>query len=459
MKRIALWSSIAGAIVALASPRAVAQAPVSEPAAPEAEPGKKEPPKADDAEPKPWSVHGQATTVMQGNWPFPSPYAGTNSLLPIRNQRTTETGTLFLGYRIWSGGEVYFNPEVSGGRGLSSTLGLAGFPNGEATRVGAIAPTPYIARLFYRQTMGLGGETEEVADGPNQIAGTRDVSRLTFRIGKMSALDVFDDNAYSHDPRTQFMNWSLMDNGAWDYPANTRGYTYGATLEFNQKSWAIRYGIFAQPAEANGAAFDPQILRANGSIVEVERRYELFDRPGKLRAMAYLNNAHMGNFRVSLRDNPTEPDITSSRAYRVKYGFGLNAEQQLTDDLGGFARIGWSDGHTENWAFTQIDSSISVGLLRKGTLWHRPGDQVGLAFVANGLSTGQRDYLAAGGIGFIIGDGRLNYGPEEILEAYYNWQLKPGVNVTFDVQGVNHPAYNRDRGPVGIAGVRVHLEF
>ena len=415
--------------------------------------------KEKDDESKWWTIHGQATTVMQGNWKFNSPYVGPNSLLPILNYRTTQTATLYLGARICPGGELIFNPEVSGGRGLSSTLGLAGFPNGEATRVNALAPTPYIARLFWRQTIGLGGEQEEVADGVNQIAGSRDISRLTFRIGKMSATDRFDDNAYSHDPRTQFLNWSLMDNGSWDYPANTRGYTYGLTAELNQKDWAIRYGVFGEPAVANGSEFDPHLLRANGHAGELELRYELLGRPGKARILAFLNNAHMGSFRESLRENPEHPDITSSRAYRVKYGFGLNLEQQLTDDLGGFVRVGWADGHTESWAFAQIDRTVSAGLQLKGTRWHRPSDQCGLAIVFNGLSAGQRDYLAAGGIGFIIGDGRLRYGPEGILETYYTWRPKEFLGLTLDVQGVNNPAYNRDRGPVAIAGVRVHMEY
>jgi high affinity Mn2+ porin len=419
--------------------------------------------KKEDEEPKDtwYSVHGQGTIVSQGNWKFHSPYLGPNSFLPILNYRTSETATLFLGARLCEGCEIYFNPEVSGGRGLSDVLGLAGFPNGEITRVSGTMPqpTPYFARLYLQETFGLGGEQEKVEDGPNQIAGMRDISRVTVRIGKMAATDSFDDNTYSHDPRTQFLNWAIMYNGAWDYPANTRGYNYGATVELNQKSWALRYGVWGEPTRANQTEIDPHFLKANGHILELEERYSSDDHPGKLRLWAYLNNAHMGDYRVALREMPVNPDITQTRAYRVKYGFGLSAEQEITKDLGVFARLGWNDGHTETWAFTEIDGTVAVGMLLKGTCWHRKQDQVGLACVVNDISTGHRAYLAAGGLGFIVGDGRLSYGIEDILEAYYNWELRKGINVTFDFQGVNDPAYNRDRGPVAIAGVRVHFEY
>ncbi|MBI3411290.1 MAG: carbohydrate porin [Planctomycetes bacterium] len=413
----------------------------------------------EDEGPKWYSVHGQATTVTQGNWPFHSPYSGANSFQSIPIYHTTVTATLFLDVRVCEGGEVVFNPEIAGGRGLSSTLGIAGFPNGEATRVGAIEPTPYIARLFYRQTIGLGGEQEKVEDEPNRIAGMRDVHRLTFAVGKLSASDLFDNNSYSHDPRNQFLSWSLMNNGAWDYPANTRGYTYGATVEMNAKDWALRYGIFGEPAVANGGDIDPRFLHANGHAVELEQRWTLNERKGRLRLLAYLNNAHMGDYRVAVREMPVNPDISLTRAYRVKYGFGLNWEQAITEELGVYARLGWDDGHTEAWAFTEIDATAALGMLLMGKCWGRPKDAFGIAVVVNDLSNGHRAYLAAGGLGFILGDGRLSYGTEQILETYYNWELRKGINVTFDFQGVKHPAYNRDRGPVAIAGIRFHIEY
>src|SRR5262245_12820747 len=313
-----------------------------------------------------YSVHGQATVVSQGNWKFLSPYVGTNSLLPILNYRTTETSTLYLDTRLWQGAEAIFNPEVSGGRGLSNTLGLAGFPNGEATRVGVPEPTPYVARLLLRQTFSLDGDLEKVETGPNVLAGYRDIDRVTLTVGKMSATDLFDDNRYSHDPRTQFLNWSLMYDGAWDYPANARGYTYGFVADFNTRYLALRYGAFAEPAVANGNEFDPHILKANGHIAETEWRYELGGHPGKVRLWSFLNHAHMGKYREALEEMPVNPDITLTRAYRIKYGFGLNVEQELTKDLGLFARVGWNNGQSESWAFTEIDETVAVGLLLKG---------------------------------------------------------------------------------------------
>jgi high affinity Mn2+ porin len=413
----------------------------------------------DKDKPEWYSIHAQATVVSQGNWKFRSPYEGPNSLLPLLNYRTTNTDTLYLDGRPWRGTEVVFNPEVSGGRGLSNTLGLAGFPNGEATRVGALEPTPYVARLFVRQTIGLDGDVEKVEAAPNQLAGVRDIDRITFTVGKMSATDQFDDNRYSHDPRMQFLNWSLMYDGAWDYPANTRGYTYGATAEFNTRYFAARYGIFGEPKEANGADIDPRFLKANGQIVEFQERYDIGGHPGAVREWAFANHAHMGKYRDALAEMPVDPDITLTREYRFKYGFGFNVEQELATNLGVFLRAGWNDGQSESWAFTEIDRTVATGVNVKGALWSRPKDEAGLAFVVNGLSDAHRDYLAAGGLGFILGDGRLNYGPEEIVEMYYNWVPREWLIVSADFQAVNDPGYNRDRGPVAIFAIRAHVAF
>ena len=405
------------------------------------------------------SIHGQGTIVLQGNGRFRSPYEGPISLLSKFNYRTTETATLFLAARVWEGGEIVFNPEIAGGVGLSGTMGMGGFPNGEATRVGVPQPTPYFARLLVRQTFGFGGEQEKIEDGPNTIAGYRDVNRLTIAFGKMSATDSLDNNRYSHDPRTQFLNWSLMYNGAWDYPANVRGYTYGITFDLNQEEWAARYGIFAVPTVANGAELDPRFLRGEGHVVELERRYECDDQPGRITFSVYANLAHMGKYRDSLALSPINPDITATRSYRVKFGFGLNWEQKLNEELGVFARLGWNDDQTESWAFTEIGRTAALGLLLKGNRWNRAEDEVGLAVVVNGLSDAHRDYLAAGGLGFIVGDGQLHYGAETILETYYNWQLKKGINLTFDFQLAFNPGYNQDRGPVAIGAVRLHFEY
>jgi high affinity Mn2+ porin len=336
---------------------------------------------------------------------------------------------------------------------------LAGFSNGEITRVGVVEPTPYFARFMGRYTIGLGGDREKVEDGPNQLPGERDIDRITVSIGKMSMTDLFDNNAYSHDPRTQMLNWSLMYNGAWDYPANVRGYTYGMGIDFNRKDWAFRWGVFAVAAEANSGAFDPRILDANGQAWELEERYLLFGHPGKIRLMSYLNHAHMGNYADALAQTGSPPDVTLTRAYRFKYGFLSNLEQEITSDLGFWARLGWSDGHAESWMFTAIDQTAALGFLLKGTRWRRPGDEVGLAYVFNGISPEHAAYLAAGGLDFIIGDGKLNYGAEGILELYYNLQIVKGVEFTFDFQEVSNPAYNRDRGPVSIGALRMHVEY
>ena len=423
--------------------------------------------KKKESEPDWYNVHGQTTLIPQGNLPFHSPYQGAFSLDPSKKYRATATTTLYLGAQLSPGNEVYFNPELSAGGGIGNpmngSVGLGGFPNGEATRTGAPLPTPYIARLFWKRTIGLGGEQEKIEEGPNALGGMVDVNRITIRLGKMAAGDVFDDNAYSHDPRTQFLNWGLMYNGAWDYPANVRGYTYGGAVEWNNKDWSFRYGIFAEPAVANGAAFDPQILRANGNTFEVEHRHKIADRPGAVAVLAYFNNAHMGLYRQAIREASLHPDgipdITSTREYRTKYGVGLNIEQELTEDLGLFGRLGWNDGQTETWAFTEIDRTASLGLQIKGTRWKRPDDRLGVAILFNGLSDAHRDYLATGGVGFIVGDGRLNYAPEQIFETYYNFQLKKGIVVGLGFTGVNHPGYNRDRGPVAIGTLRLHYEF
>jgi high affinity Mn2+ porin len=424
----------------------------------------KEPAKAkEEVGPAWYSAHAQATLVVQQHNHFNSPYIGPNSLRPVESMANSITGTLFLDARLWECGaymgDVVFNPEMAGGRGLSNTTGIADFPNGEITRVGVLDPTPYIARLFLRQTIGFGGEQETVEDDANQLAGKRDINRLTIITGKLSATDLVDFNVYSHDPRTQFLPWGVMYNGAWDYPANVRGYTYGIALDYNEKDWALRYGVFQEPRVANGAALDVHVLKAQGQVLEWLGRYKLCHHPGNLRLLAFLNRAHMGDYTEALAAMPVNPDVTLTRQYRFKYGFGLSWDQELTKDLGVFSRLGWNDGHTESWAFTAIDRIAEVGLLLKGRCWCRPNDQVGLAFAACGLSNVHREYLAAGGLDFIIGDGRLRYGPEETFETFYEWQVYKGIFVTADFQEVNHPAYNRDRGPVSIGTLRVHIEF
>jgi high affinity Mn2+ porin len=407
-----------------------------------------------------FNIFGQGTVIADWHGPFRSPYSGPHSFQSVNEDRISETATLFMGLRVCDGGEVYFNPEIAGGRGDSDVFGIAAFPNGDISRVGAERPTPYVARLYLRQTIGFGGEQEKVESGPNQLAETRDVSRLTFTFGKMAATDWFDNNSYAHDPRGQFMNWALMDNVAWDFPADVRGYSLGGVIELNQKDWAIRYGIFAEPEVVNGAILESDFGKAHGQVAELEQRYQLRDHPGKIRWLLYLNRADMGNYREATNDPAFDLDITKTRSFSSKYGYGVNLEQELTKDLGTFLRWGWDDGQTETWAFTECDRTISLGLVLKGTQWNRKDDVIGTAVAIDGLSSPHRNYLAAGGLGFQLGDGKLNYASEVAFESYYDFKFQnKQIWVTPAVQLVGDPGYNQDRGPVVIGAVRIHAEF
>jgi high affinity Mn2+ porin len=407
-----------------------------------------------------YTFHGQSTIIPQFKGDFPSPYQGVNSFRSGSEVETSYTGTLFTGVRLWQGTEVQFDPEVAAGSGLSAVTGLGDPPNGETPRVSSPAPSPYIARLFLRQTIGFGGPQEDVADGPNLVAGKIDVNRLTVTLGKYAANDIFDNNTYAHDPRSQFQNWALWEDTAWDYPADTKGYTEGLTLELNQPDQTFRYGIFREPRDANGGELDNDWGRAYAQTVEYERRYKLGGRVGVVRPLAFFNYAHMGDFRDAIDADPSAPNVIATRSYdHPKYGFGVNVEQALTDDLGLFARAGWNNGQSETWAFTEADRNLSLGLSLKGAAWHRPDDVYGLAGVMSGLSRDHRDYLAAGGLGFELGDGRLNYAPEEVIETYYLITVTKNLFVTFDYQFFDHPGYNADRGPVSVGAFRAHIEF
>ena len=350
-----------------------------------------------------WTLHFQTTLIEDTQPGFNAPYSGPLSLSPSQEDAHTITATVFLGAKIWQGGAIFFDPEATQGTGLSRTLGVAGFPNGEATHASSSAATYTTARLSLRQTFGFGGGTEKIDDDQNQIAGTQDVDRLTVTIGKLSAVDSFDGNAYSHDPRTQFLNWGLMDNAAWDYPANFNGYTGGATLEWNTAHGTLRYGIFLEPAQANQSALDDHWGSAFGQVMEYELRYEASGHHGAVRPMVYWNRAHMGGYAEALQE--PAPDITSVRAYRSKVGAGVSWDQELNPTLGVFGRAGWDDGKSESWAFTEVDRTVSAGLSAHGKSWGRPDDVLATAGLVDGLSDLHRRYLAAGGLGFIVGDG------------------------------------------------------
>jgi high affinity Mn2+ porin len=337
------------------------------------------------AAPEPFSVHAQATVISQEHDAFHAPYAGLRSLPRHEGWKTSMTGTLFLGARLWQGAEGYFDPEVAGGEGFGGVAGIAGFPNGEIPRVGTPEPEPYVARLYLRQDFGFGGDREKIDPGPNALAGWRDVDRLSLYLGRFAVSDFFDNNTYSHDPRGQFENWALMANGAWDYPADTRGYAYGFVAELNQPTWTLRYGAVTEPKIANGGTIDWNVPKALGQVIEYEQRWKIADHPGVARPMAYFNMAHMGNYHQAVANpGPNGPDVTLSRTYSVKYGLGLNAEQEIADGIGVFGRLGWNDGRTETWAFTEIDQTISAGLSFNGKRWNRPDDVFGIAGVMNG---------------------------------------------------------------------------
>jgi high affinity Mn2+ porin len=418
-----------------------------------------------DAEPKSlsdsdrWELHTQATYIQQGYPAFHSLYTGPNSLTPWPQTRNTTTISAFVGVRLWEGGELYYNPELFQGFGLHDTTGAGGFPNGEAQKSNFPYPHYSTSRLYVRQTFGLGGEQETLESGLNQLSGKVDVSRLTLQVGRFPVVDYFDNNSYARDPRKDFMNWSIWASGAFDYAADKLGLGYGAIAELNQKNWALRAGYFLMDAESNSNNFDTQLFRRGEYVVELEQRYELFSRPGKLRTLAFLNSAFSGSYRETLNDPTLDLDIAQTRKGRFKYGYVFNVEQSVTDDIGVFGRWSWNDGKTEIMAFTDIDASLSLGTSIKGKAWGRDKDTVGIAGAVNALSRDHRDFIAAGGLGPLIGDGRLNYRTERVLETYYSYALRDMISLTLDYQLLVNPAYNADRGPVSIFSARLHAEF
>jgi high affinity Mn2+ porin len=412
-----------------------------------------------DPESDRWEIHGQTTYLPQGYPRFGALYTGTNSLTPAPQAQATWSTSLFLNARLWEGGEVYYNPELLQGFGLNDTVGVAGFPNGEAQKSNFPYPHYNTSRLFLRQTFGFGGEQEELPSGPTQLGGKVDVSRLTLQAGKFAVIDIFDGNSYAKDTRKDFMNWSMWAPGAFDYSADRVGLTYGATAELNQKQWALRGGYFLMQSVSNSNSFDTKVPERGTYVLELETRYSLFSQPGKLRTIAWLNSAFSGSYRETLNNPALDLDISQTRRGRIKYGYIVSLEQALTDELGLFGRWSWNDGKTEIMAFTDIDASLSLGVSLKGTKWGRPDDVVGLGGAINALSRDHRDFIAAGGLGVLIGDGALNYRRERILETYYAFALNKQLTLTADYQLITNPAYNADRGPVHVFSGRFHGEF
>lgn len=406
-------------------------------------------------------AHAQATYIRQLKPAMPAAYSGTNSLRPAREWGYTFTSTLFLGARLGET-ELYFNPEFVQGVPLSGLHGLGGFTNGEQQRTAGPEISGYRARLFARHTWNLGGTWEEQGSDANQVKTRYAAERVVLNVGNFSVLDVFDAMDYSRDPRTQFMNWSSMTYGAWDFPADARGYTWGAAIEYIHPEFQVRAGRFLVPVESNGLRLDPAFVHRYGDVAEVEKPYRLAGLPAVARALLFRNRVSAGAFEDALalsRASPAAPDLAAVRHAQSKAGAGFETQIALREDIGGYVRAAWNDGKTETFMFTEIDRSLAAGLLAKGARWRRPNDQAGLAFYANGLSRSHRDYLAAGGQGFFLGDGRLNYAAEKILETYYSLGLGKSMAFSVDYQRVQDPGYNRDRGPTSVLSFRLHAEI
>lgn len=417
------------------------------------------------AEQEDWQLKGQLTYVNQHAASFNAPYAGPNSLNARGESAYTLTTTLFAGLRPWPGGELYLNVEGGKGDPMSALTGLGGFTNGEATRASGNQIRIYRQRLFLRQTWGLGEASEAQESDFNQLAGNVAKDRFVLTLGNFSLLDIFDDNAYAKDPRTQFMNWSAMAHTAYDYAADARGFGWGMVGEWYQGDWVLRFGRMTGPSVPNGLPLDYNIGQHYGDQLEIEHAHKLGDQPGKARLLFWRNRAVLARYSDAsqwLQANPGADPVAIlnvRNGERIKYGIGLNLEQAISDDLGVFLRAARSDGRTETYAFTEADQSFSTGLALKGSAWQRPDDTLGLAWLRNGLSRERRDYLAQGGISFFIGDGRLNYRAENILEAYYSLKANAHLWLSAGYQRISNPAYNADRGPVDITSLRVHAEF
>ena len=421
-----------------------------------------------------WNWHVQNTTIVQATTGFPASYSGPASLNRQGEVRETVTLDLFAGVRLWRGAEAHVHGLLWQGYGLSQTHGIEAFPNGDAYKAGTKTPEFIFARLFIRQTIGLGGEPQDVPDGPLTLAGKPDISRLTFTLGRFSPLDICDNNAYASDPHTQFMNWAMMGNLAWDYGQDTLGYATGFAVELNQPNWALRYGVFQMPRDKNGYSGEDQFLKLPPSgaygpllrdwamMAEFERRYSLNAHPGKIRFLAWLNEANMASYQAAtsiLLANGPNADISPARAFRYKYGLGLNWEQEVAQNIGLFSRLGWNDGHEEAWTFTDANWSASLGVSVKGEAWGRPDDTFGLAGVVSGASRANQKFLKAGGTDMLDGDGALTYSPEKVLETYYDFKIWKSLHGAVDFQYVENPAFNRDRGPVCVFGARLHWEY
>jgi high affinity Mn2+ porin len=430
-------------------------------------------PPADDAsvtlfphsQTSPYWISGQDNIIFQWHPSFDASYSGAHSFRSLAEHATSNVATIFLGYQLSHTTEIFADAESAAGGGLSDALGLAGFVNVDVVRNPELGPSPYLARLMVRQIIPLSSETMEAKRGPFALATSLPVRRLELRAGKFGMADFFDLNQSGSDSHSQFMNWTVDNNGAYDYAADTRGYTVGVIAEYYDRNWAFRFGEALMPKVANGPDLDWNLRRARAENYELEIRPRLIaNRLTRLRLLSFVNHANMGVYRQANNDFLTgktpRPEIRAHPLQStVKYGFGINLEQELPHDLRGFVRWGWNEGQHESYAYTEVDQTIEAGIDLAGNSWHRRQDKLGGVFVSNGISADHQKYLALGGLGFLLGDGGLNYGRENIVETYYNAHVWRGISAGFDLQHINNPGYNRDRGPVLAPGVRFHLEF
>lgn len=407
-----------------------------------------------------WAVHGQTTFTYQYVAPFRVPYQGANSL-QSNQARETWDATFYVGRKLWSGAELWINPEIDQGFGLSGTLGVAAFPSAEAYKVGAVEPYARLPRLFVRQTIGLGGETEEVVSGPNQLGGRQSKDRLVITMGKFSAPDVFDTNKYAHDPRTDFLNWGIVDTTAFDYAADAWAFTYGAAVEWYQGQWTVRAGVFDLPIIPNSTDLDPS-FKQHQWIAEFERRYTLGGQPGKVAVTGFLSQGRMARFQDAINiaaQSSSLPDLSAARHFQNRTGASFNLEQQVVDGVGLFARAGIADGRTEPFAFTDADQTVAAGIVLSGKRWGRQEDTWGVAGLVNSISSVHQAYLNAGGLTALLGDGKLPHaGPEKVFETYYSVPFFK-ARLTGDYQFIENPGFNQDRGPISIFALRVRSSF
>jgi hypothetical protein len=412
---------------------------------------------------------GQANIIFQGRLPFHSPDQGPNSFRNSAECKTSLLGTLYTAMRrnhsVRYNTDLILDLESAGGRGLSEALGLAGFTNLDVVRNPNLGSTPYLARYEIHQVIGFTHKTTTQAPGPFALAPSVPLRRVEFRVGKMTLPDFFDINGPGSDSHLQFMNWTVDNNGAWDYAADTRGYTVGGMAEYDDRLWSLRYGIFAMPTVANGIDMDWAFSRAHGQNGEFELRQGLVRKlKGVQRVLFYANNAHMGTYREAVRayldGTDKTPNILLHEHFgALKYGFGYNTEQEVTENLRVFGRFGWNEGQHESFAYTEVDQTVEAGADYAGTRWRRPIDKVAAVVVSNAIKADHREYLKLGGIGFLLGDGTLNYGRENIVESYYTYHAWRGMFYSVDVQHIDNPGYNRDRGPAWVGSVRAHVDF